>query len=180
LRDGIVSAFGCLPLFGHALFPSGFRLQVNPMTQKPSSEFLLTVSGIQHPVPRRTRFDACSSSISQRTSEWTKTETLEFPGSVEGPWKRYVHDANARGIGTVRFPRTVAKDSGCDAKLKKRTLTNLYNEMPTWLKNAHAALDAGVFAAYGWQPDLTDEEILARLLDMNQTQAANPRSASGP
>ena len=28
--------------------------------------------------------------------EWTKMETLEFPGSIDGPWKRYVHDAGAR------------------------------------------------------------------------------------
>src|SRR5437899_2166623 len=54
LQDGTLSAFWWLPLFGHALFPSSFRLQVNPMTQKHSSEFLLTVSGIQHRVPRRT------------------------------------------------------------------------------------------------------------------------------
>jgi hypothetical protein len=103
--------------------------------------------------------------------EWTKTETLEFPGSAEGPWKRYVHEPDARGIGTVRFPRTVAKDAASAAKLKKRTLTNLYNEMPTWLKNAHAALDVAVFEAYGWPPDLTQEEVLARLLDLNQARA---------
>src|SRR3954453_1429453 len=54
LRDGTFSAFQWLPLFWHALVPSGFRLQVNPMTQEHSSGFLLTVSGIQHRVPRRT------------------------------------------------------------------------------------------------------------------------------
>ena len=53
-RDGIVNAFGCLPLLWHALFPSSFRLQVNQTAQKPPSEFLLTASGIQHRVPRRT------------------------------------------------------------------------------------------------------------------------------
>lgn len=26
-------------------------------------------------------------------------------GSLEGPWKRYVSDADERGIGTVRYPR---------------------------------------------------------------------------
>ncbi len=26
--------------------------------------------------------------------EWTKTETLEFPGSADGPWKRYVTDVD--------------------------------------------------------------------------------------
>ncbi len=47
-----------------------------------------------------------------------------------------------------------------DAKLKKRTLTNLYNERPTWLKLAHEKLDRAVLAAYaavdkagGWDED---------------------------
>ena len=35
-----------------------------------------------------------------------------------------------------------------DANLKKRTLTNLYNERPTWLKLAHLKLDQAVLAAY--------------------------------
>ena len=52
-------------------------------------------------------------------------------------------------------------------QLAKRTLTNLYNERPAWLAHAHAALDAAVFAAYGWPVDLPDEEILARLLALN-------------
>jgi hypothetical protein len=52
--------------------------------------------------------------------------------------------------------------------------------MPTWLKNAHAALDAAIFAAYGWPPGLTDDEILGRLLDLNQARSANPRPASSP
>ena len=49
--------------------------------------------------------------------EWTKTEVLEFPGSVDGPWARYVHDPDARGIGTVRWPRTVPKDRDCAESL---------------------------------------------------------------
>ncbi len=52
--------------------------------------------------------------------EWTKTETLEFPGSIDGPWKRFVHDADARGIGTVRYPRIVPKFATDAVKLKKR------------------------------------------------------------
>ena len=55
--------------------------------------------------------------------------------------------------------------------LKKRTLTNLYNARPTWLDNAHRKLDAAVFAAYGWPADLSDEEILARLLALNLARA---------
>ena len=95
------------------------------------------------------------------------SQLLEFPGSVDGPWKRYVHDPDARGIGTVRYPRTVAKDAASEAKLKKRTLTNLYNEMPTWLKNVHRKLDEAVFAAYSWKVGMSDEEILSHLLVLN-------------
>jgi hypothetical protein len=54
LRDGTFSVFQWLPLLWHALFPSSFRSQVNQMTQERSSGFLLTASGIQHRVPRRT------------------------------------------------------------------------------------------------------------------------------
>lgn len=57
-------------------------------------------------------------------------------------------------------------------KLKKRTLTNLYNERPAWLQHAHKALDEAVAAAYGWPADLSDDEILARLFDLNQERAA--------
>jgi hypothetical protein len=108
--------------------------------------------------------------------EWTKTETLEFPGSVHGPWKRYVTDVDLkRGVGTVRYPRRVAKDAASAEKLKKRTLTNLYNQRPTWLANLHAALDRAVWAAYGWKDDpaaTTDENILGRLLTLNGERAA--------
>jgi type II restriction/modification system DNA methylase subunit YeeA len=103
--------------------------------------------------------------------EWTKQEVLEFPGSTTGPWSRYVHDADARGIGTVRFPRLVPKDGALAKCLQKRTLTNLYNERPTWLDLAHKKLDAAVAAAYGWPTDLGDEEILARLLKLNLERA---------
>ena len=54
-----------------------------------------------------------------------------------------------------------------DADKKKRTLTNLYNQRPTWLDLAHKRLDMAVFAAYGWKPDLSDEEILEKLLRLN-------------
>jgi hypothetical protein len=56
--------------------------------------------------------------------------------------------------------------------LTKRTLTNLYNQRPTWLDNAHRRLEEAVFAAYGWPADLSDDEILARLLALNLERAA--------
>ena len=57
------------------------------------------------------------------------------------------------------------------AELKKRTLTNLYNQRPAWLDHAHRALDQAVAAAYGWPADLADEEILRPLLALNQQRA---------
>ena len=59
-----------------------------------------------------------------------------------------------------------------EAELKKRTLTNLYNARPTWLDLAHRRLDAAVLDAYGWPRDVSDEEILARLLALNLERAA--------
>jgi len=103
--------------------------------------------------------------------EWTREEVLEFPGSVDGPWTRYVHDPDKRGIGTVRYPRVVARDEECAGALKKRTLTNLYNERPTRLDLAHRKLDEAVLAAYGWAPAISDEALLAKLLALNLRRA---------
>ena len=58
-----------------------------------------------------------------------------------------------------------------EAELKKRTLTNLYNQRPGWLDLAHKKLDAAVLDAYGWPHDLTDEELLERLLALNLKRA---------
>ena len=64
-----------------------------------------------------------------------------------------------------------AKDPECAESLKKRTLTNLYNQRPTWLAQVHQKLDEAVFAAYGWDPDISDEELLAKLLELNLERA---------
>ena len=103
--------------------------------------------------------------------EWTREEVLEFPGSVNGPWARYLHDPDPRGIGTVRYLRLVPRDEAAAEKLKARTLTHLYNQRPTWLDLAHRKLDEAVFAAYGWDPGMSDEEILERLLALNLERA---------
>jgi type II restriction/modification system DNA methylase subunit YeeA len=52
-------------------------------------------------------------------------------------------------------------------KLEERTLTNLYNEQPSWLRQAHERLDVAVFAAYGWDRDLSDDATLERILELN-------------
>ncbi len=110
--------------------------------------------------------------------EWTETRTLEFPGSVTGPWARYVVKPDKNGIGTVRYPRLEPRDANCAAKLKDRTLTKLYNERPAWLDLAHKKLDAAVAAAYGWPAGLTNEQILERLLALNLERAAEEAKAA--
>jgi hypothetical protein len=57
-------------------------------------------------------------------------------------------------------------------ELAKRTLTNLYNQRPTWLALAHQTLDSAVFASYGWPDTLTDDETLERLLELNPKRAS--------
>jgi hypothetical protein len=65
----------------------------------------------------------------------------------------------------------VPRDEECARQLARRTLTNLYNQRPTWLDLAHRQLDAAVFAAYGWPMDLSDDDLLARLLELNLSRA---------
>ena len=74
------------------------------------------------------------------------------------------------------FPdRIVPKDAAAEVILRKRTLTNLYNTRGTpegtWLDNLHRALDEAVAAAYGWPVDLSDDEVLVRLLALNHERA---------
>ena len=125
--------------------------------------------------------------------EWTVEKVLEFPGSVGGPWDRHIvgplpsagagpFAAASRHaackIGLVRYPRLEPRDAECAAKLKKRTLTNLYNERPSWIELAHKKLDAAVAAAYGFPAELAEEEILERLLSLNLERAAEEEKAA--
>ena len=55
-------------------------------------------------------------------------------------------------------------------KLGRRTLTNLYNERPQWLEDAHGESDAAVATAYGREADISDDEALEVLLSANQAQ----------
>jgi len=108
--------------------------------------------------------------------EWTRIETLEFIGTVGGPWDRYIdpstiEDRGTFKVGTVRYPRLVPRDEACAKRLKDRTLTKLYNTRPQWLADCHTRLDAAVAAAYGFPADLSDDQILARLLALNHERA---------
>ena len=66
-------------------------------------------------------------------------------------------------IGTVRYPRIVPKDEECAKQLKRRA-SPTSTTAPTWLDLAHKKLDSAVFAAYGWDPAISDDDLLAALL----------------
>ena len=79
------------------------------------------------------------------------------------------------GMSSSPYPDRIVAKPGFEKDLAKRTLTNLYNQRPAWLAHAHEALDAAVAAAYGfgdYTPAMPDEEILRRLLALNQARAA--------
>jgi hypothetical protein len=89
-------------------------------------------------------------------------------------WSERVPEVVPLGMSTSPYPDRIVAKPGFEADLAKRSLTNLYNQRPAWLANAHAALDAAVAAAYGWADHsaaMPDDEILRRLLALNRERA---------
>jgi hypothetical protein len=105
-----------------------------------------------------------------RYTPTTTFETFPFPWM---PGKEPKSDPRVKAIGQAAMELVEQRDRWLnaeglsEAEKKKRTLTNLYNQRPTWLDLAHKRLDESVFAAYGWKSDLSDEQILERLLALN-------------
>lgn len=130
----------------------------------------------------------------------TTFETFPFPEGLTPniPAEKYADDPGAKEIAAAarrlnelrenwlnppdvvrRVPevvpgypeRVLPVDDAAAKLLRKRTLTNLYNERPAWLENAHRELDEAVAAAYGWEADIPEEEVLRRLLALNQARS---------
>ena len=99
-----------------------------------------------------------------RYTPTTCFETFTFPHPTDE--QREVIAAAAQRLVELRDGWLNPPDLEPD-ELAKRTLTNLYNERPTWLVNVHVTLDQAVLDAYGWPPDLADEAVLERLLSLN-------------
>ena len=103
-----------------------------------------------------------------RYSHTATFETFPFPNPT---------DQQREAIATAAAELNVLREGWLNpegvsaAELRRRTLTNLYNERPTWLANIHTRLDATVAKAYGWPADLADAEILERLLTLNLERA---------
>jgi type II restriction/modification system DNA methylase subunit YeeA len=111
----------------------------------------------------------------------TTFETFPFPWP---PGKEPIGDARVEHIAEAARRLVALRDEWLnppglpDKELAKRTMTNLYNLRPDWLAEAHAELDAAVADAYGWPADLSDEEILERLLAENLRRAGGKGSAT--
>jgi type II restriction/modification system DNA methylase subunit YeeA len=101
-------------------------------------------------------------------------DTFPFPWP---PGKEPMNDPHVQAVGAAARTLVELRDKWLDppgaseAELKKRTLTNLYNERPEWLANVHRDLDEAVFAAYGWPSTLRNDEIVGRLLALNRERA---------
>ena len=105
---------------------------------------------------------------------YTPTSTFEtFPLPYPTTEQRNHISEAAQYLDTLRegWLNPSSGDVG-DSELRRRTLTNLYNDPPTWLRLAHERLDEAVSAAYGWPADLTDGEMIARLLGLNLEREA--------
>jgi type II restriction/modification system DNA methylase subunit YeeA len=74
-------------------------------------------------------------------------------------------------------PEKVPRDAAAARTLARRTLTDLYNEAPDWLAEAHRALDEAVAAAYGWAATITAEDALRNLLDLNLSRSSSADAA---
>ena len=109
-----------------------------------------------------------------RYTPTTTFETFPFPRPTDEQRER-VGDA-ARRLVELRDGWLNPPDLTTDA-LEARTLTNLYNLRPTWLDQAHAALDSAVVVSYGWSSGVTDEEVLERVLALNVERRGAPGSA---
>jgi len=118
-----------------------------------------------------------------RYTPTTTFETFPFPwrpGEEPKGDARVIAIADAaRDLVTKRDgwlnPPDISETEG-----NRRTLTNLYNARPTWLDMAHRRLDSAVLDAYGWPHDLTDDQILERLLALNAERAATSDEAGNP
>ncbi len=89
-------------------------------------------------------------------------------------WTDRMPEVTPLGMDKSPYPDRVLPKPGHEKDLAERTLTKLHNQRPAWLDAAHKALDLAVAQAYGWSdyhPEMSDEEILKRLLALNLERA---------
>jgi type II restriction/modification system DNA methylase subunit YeeA len=108
---------------------------------------------------------------------YTPTSTFQtFPFPRPSLAQRAAIGAWALKLNQLRETRLHPNDGSDDDEL---TLTNLYTENPTWLQKAHLNLDRATLAAYGWNADISDDELLLKLLGLSFERANEEAARSG-
>jgi hypothetical protein len=105
------------------------------------------------------RISEAAKELSEQRERWLNPPEWIGPIAEEVDAEDDFADVPEEARGLIRESAIMAK-AAKDPNLKKRTLTNLYNERPTWLRLAHEKLDRAVLAAYAatdpdgrWQED---------------------------
>lgn len=105
------------------------------------------------------RIAAAAKTLNEQRERWLNPPEWIEPIAREIDAQDDFADVPEAARALIRHSAIMAR-AAKDKDLKKRTLTNLYNERPTWLKLAHRELDRAVLAAYaavdppgGWSED---------------------------
>lgn len=132
---------------------SGFRytpttcFETFPLPWPPGQE---PAEGSKHR-PLHDAIAAAAKALNEQRERWLNPpEWVEEVAAEVDATDDFADVAKVSGEEARRLIRQSAIDAAAakHPKLKKRTLTNLYNERPTWLRLAHKALDESVLAAY--------------------------------
>lgn len=103
------------------------------------------------------------------SDDWQKLQAIAARVLNEN-WERWLSPTSNPGVvdvGSVFPSGSSSLIHPTSARDNFRTLTNLYNQRPTWFVLAHEKLDCAVFNLYGWEWGLSDEHVLGRLLEEN-------------
>lgn len=157
--------------------------------------FALPWSPGQEPVgaPLHAAIGEAAKELNEQRERWLNPPEWIGPLAARIDAADDFHDVPQEARALIRQSAIMAA-AAKDPQLKKRTLTNLYNERPTWLKLAHRKLDEAVLAAYaaadpegGWaadwaqvwldsgagQPLAQDHPLTARRAEIDQKVLAN-------
>ena len=129
----------------------------------------LTMTGMDNVLEKLREFEAAprAGSVNARSdSPMAQTGVAGSGGLAHGP------AASDARTGPSAKPSDPATHVVTQTVLTKKEQLIHEQGLVSVLKQNHDDLDAAVFAAYGWPGTLTDEEILERLVALNQERAA--------